>query len=85
MNEKMFYSVAEVAVMLGVSRITIFNKIKSGILRATKVGRAYVIPREELDVILGESLSDKQKKDIEIGVKRAVKEYQETFRLLGNE
>lgn len=85
MNEKMFYSVAEVALMLGISRIAVFKKIKAGVLQAIKVGRAYVIPREELNVILGESLSDKQKKDIEIGVKKAVKEYKETFKLLGNE
>lgn len=85
MNEKKYYSVAEVASMLGVSRITIFKRIKAGVLRAIKVGRAYTIPREELKIILGESLTSRQKKDIEIGVKKAVEEYRETFRMLGNE
>ena len=85
MNEKMFYSVAEVASMLGISRIAVFKKIKAGVIQAIKVGRAYGISNEELKIILGESLTSKQKKDIEIGVKKAVKEYKDTFRMLGNE
>ncbi|PIS14615.1 hypothetical protein COT64_01845 [Candidatus Shapirobacteria bacterium CG09_land_8_20_14_0_10_39_12] len=85
MNEKMFYSVAEVALMLGISRIAVFKKIKAGVIRAIRIGRAYGIPHEELKIILGESLTGKQKKDIETGVKKAVKEYKETFRMLGNE
>lgn len=83
-NEKPFYSVAEVASMLGVSRIAIFKKIRLGLIKAIRVGRVYGVPREELGVILGKTLTGKQKKDIETGVKKAVSEYRETFRLLGN-
>lgn len=83
-NEKPFYSVAEVAAMLGISRIAIFKKIKSGIIKAIRIGRVYGIPKEELSAILGKSLTGKQKKDIETGVKKAVKEYGEAFRMLGN-
>jgi len=83
--KKKFYSVAEVALMLGISRIAVFKKIKAGVIRAIRIGRAYGIPHEELKIILGESLTGKQKKDIETGVKKAVKEYKETFRMLGNE
>lgn len=85
MSEKKFFSVAEVASMLGISRIAVFKKIKAGVLPAFKVGRAYVISSEDLKIILGESLTGKQKKDIETGVKKAVREYKETFRMLSNE
>jgi excisionase family DNA binding protein len=47
MAEKL-YSTPEVAKILGVSRIAIFKKIKSGKLKAVKVGKGYVVAKEEL-------------------------------------
>ena len=46
MPEK-FFSTAEVAGMLGISRIAVFKKIKTGKLKAMQVGRGYVITKND--------------------------------------
>jgi len=69
------YRVSEVAKMLNVSNVAIRKWIKSGKLRAKKVGKLWMIPESELKVFLGEKTkeiraviyarvsSHKQKKD----------------------
>lgn len=83
--EKELLSTAKVAEILGVSRIAVFKKIKSGEIRAVRAGRAYLIPRAELPDILTRSLSDTQKKNIDRAVHRTVREYGEALKLLGRE
>ncbi len=83
--EKNFISTIEASKILGISRIAIFKKIKSGEIKAEKVGRNFIIHRGDLPYILSQSLGENQKKDIHTSVKRAVHEYGETIRLLGKE
>lgn len=83
--EKEYYSVAELAKALHVSRVTIFNRIKNGQIPAQKFGRSYNIPASAVGSLLRRELSEKLKKDIDAGVHRAVSEYAETLRLLGKE
>jgi excisionase family DNA binding protein len=85
LKQKEYFSTADLAKLLGVSRVAIFKKIKSGKIKAEKVGKSYVIPRKEFEVVLGMFISNEQKKKIDESVKKAVKEYAETFRLLGKE
>ena len=40
---KRLYSLTEVAKILGVSRVTVFNKIQNGELKAHKIGNNYAI------------------------------------------
>ena len=80
-----FYSVSELADLLGISRVAVFKKIKKGQIKAFKVGRNYVIPKKELGVILGTELKEKDKKIIDQAIKRMVKEYGETLKLLSAE
>lgn len=82
---KDFYSTSELANILKISRIAIFKKIKSGDIKAAKVGRNFVIPKEEVLKALGLALGDKTKTDIDNIVKRATKEYGDVFRKLGKE
>jgi len=84
-NSQKKYSVKQVADMMGVSRITIFNYIKKGRLKAQMVGRSYVIEEDDLLDITNKELSVSDKKVIEKGVKRVLKEYGETIKLLGKE
>ncbi len=85
LNDKQYLSVKELADILHVSRITVFNRIKNGQIKAEKVGRNYIISKDNLkDIIQGE-LSDKLKKEIERGVKKVVDEYGDTLKLLGKE
>jgi len=80
-----FFSTAEVAKILGISRIAVFKKIQKGHIPAQKVGRSYVIPGSYIQGSANESVTDAERKSIEKGVKRVVREYGETLRLLGKE
>lgn len=80
-----YISTAELAKLLHVSRIAIFKKIQSGKIKAFKIGRNYVIPMEEVMSAIGTFISSDKKSEIDKVVKRAVKEYGETLRLLGEE
>lgn len=85
MEENKFLSTAELAKILGISRIAVFKKIKEGKIKATKVGRNFIIDRSGLGEILGEVLKNSDKKEIDDAVKRTVKEYGETLKMLGKE
>ena len=84
MTEKELFSTAQAADVLGVSRIAVFKSIKSGKLPATRVGRSYVIEKEDLMEFLGISLK-KEKNEIEMSVKKTVQEYGDALRRLGKE
>lgn len=85
MESKNLLSTAEVAKILGVSRISVFKKIQSGEIKARKVGRNYVIEAAEISSVLGVILSPERKKKIEKSVDKTVKEYGEALRKLGKE
>jgi excisionase family DNA binding protein len=80
-----FVSTAEAAKILGVSRITIFNRIKIGKIKATKVGRNFVIKKRDVLEAAGSFLTNKQKHTIERTVQRATSQYEKTFIRLGKE
>jgi excisionase family DNA binding protein len=77
---KKYLSTLETAQILGLSRMHITRLIKSGKIKAVKVGRSYQIDSDSLG--LEDSSSDNI---IEQGVDRAVKEYGETLKKLGDE
>jgi excisionase family DNA binding protein len=84
MNEK-YLSTTKLAKLLGISRIAVFKKIKSGKIRAKKIGRNFFIDKKELGGILDKSLTEKKKAEISEAVKKTIKEYGETLKLLGKE
>lgn len=85
MSEKELFSSVEAARIIGISRIAVFKKIKSGEIKAQKVGRNFVITKNELERLLKGSLNEEKKRNIERAVKRTIKEYGETLKLLGKE
>ena len=85
MENKDLITTAELAKILGISRIAVFKRIKRGQIKAIRVGRNFVIPRDSLPEVLGQVLSKKNKREIETAVKKTVREYGQTLRLLGNE
>jgi excisionase family DNA binding protein len=85
MENKELITTAELAKILGISRIAVFNRIKRGQIKAIRVGKNFVIPKDSLPEVLGKILSEKNKREIETAVKKTVKEYGSTLRLLGNE
>ncbi len=86
---KNYISVAELAKLLGVSRIAVFKRIKKGQIPAEKIGRAYAISAEVANEILADGkdqeLSAEKKKIIQEAVTKVVKDYGETLKLLGKE
>ncbi len=76
------YSTKEVAKLLGISAVAVFKQIKSGKLKAQKIGRAYVISHDDLPLISSQVISDAQKLEIEKVVKRVISEYGEALRKL---
>lgn len=84
MEEKTL-TTAQIAKLLGVSRIAVFKKIKSGEIKAQKVGRNYVVKKADLPLELGGELTQQKKQVINEAVERTVQEYGEALRLLGRE
>lgn len=85
MKNKDFISTSEAAKILGISRIAVFKKIKEGKIKAEKIGRNFVIARKDLGLIVSDVLRNSQKKEIEEAVRKTIREYGETLKLLGRE
>lgn len=49
LKQKEFLSIVEVCALIGASRMTIYRQIKSGKIKATKIGRRTIIKRSEID------------------------------------
>lgn len=80
-----YVTIPELARMLGLSRITVFKKVKKGEIKAIKIGKTYGIPQKSLDAIFGKVLGEEQKTEIDRAVKKTVSEYGATLKLLGKE
>jgi len=79
---KNYLSTIDLAKLLGVSRIAVYKQIKAGKIKAKRKGRKFVIDKKELGGILKTKLTEKQKAELKRGVKKVVREYGETLRLL---
>lgn len=82
---KKFYSTAEVAELLHLDRTTVFKKIKSGEIKAEKIGRNYIIPAESLGSIFGKTVDDVTKNNINSSVDRVIRDYGETIKKLADD
>jgi excisionase family DNA binding protein len=78
-------STNETAKLLRVSRQAIQKKIRNKQLKAVKVGRNYVIPRDEVLKMLGDVIGEESKKEIDKAIKKAIGEYRGAFKKLGKE
>jgi excisionase family DNA binding protein len=89
MQETKYLSIAQLAKILGISRIAVYKKVKKGKIKAIKIGRSFAIPKkyvqQNLIDIKGGPLKEEEKRGIETAVKRTIKEYGEVLRRLGRE
>ncbi|PJC48946.1 MAG: hypothetical protein CO035_00825 [Candidatus Omnitrophica bacterium CG_4_9_14_0_2_um_filter_42_8] len=85
MINKDVITIPELAKLLGISRIAVFRKVKRGEIQAEKIGKTYMIQLKSISLALGRTISKKQKESIGIAVKKAVSEYGEALKMLGNE
>ncbi len=80
-----YITIPQLAKMLGVSRGTVYNRVKSGEITATKIGHDYLISNKEISRVLSKKLTKTDKARIDRAVKKTVKEYGEVLRRLGRE
>jgi len=85
MDSQKYFTIPELAKLLGVSRIAIYNRVKKGQIPATKVGRTYVIMDQEIADILGKEATREGKERIDAAVRKTVQEYGEVLKRLGKE
>ena len=89
MTEKQYFSIAEVAKILGLSRTAVYNKVKKGQIKAIRVGRSFAISDEIIKRLVknikGVPLKDNEKREISKVVSRTIKKYGETLKRLGSE
>jgi len=83
-NEKYLTS-PELAKLLGVSRIAVYNRVRKGQIPASKIGKTYVITDRTIANILGKDVSRREKKRIDAAVRKTVQEYGEVLKKLGKE
>jgi len=82
---KKHLTIPEFASLLGISRIAVYKKVKAGKIPAEKIGRNYVITDKTVKQILGKELSENKKKQIDLAVKKVVKQYGPLLKKLGSE
>ena len=75
-------SVSAVAKQLGISRTHVLRKIYSGVIAATKVGRAYVIKEADLPG-MHQPLNEITKKKIRMAIEATLNDYGDVIRKLG--
>ncbi len=85
MKKGEYLTIPQLAEVLGISRVAVYRKVKKGQIKAVKIGRAYAIPQKQIAAILGKTLRQEDKKEIDLAVKKTVKEYGQTLKLLGSE
>jgi excisionase family DNA binding protein len=85
MEKNEFMTIPQLAKILGISRIAVYNKVKTGEIKAIRIGRNYAIIVKDIVDIIGQELLKKDKKEIDKGVTKVVAEYGEVLKLLGRE
>ena len=80
-----YITIPQLAKILGISRIAVYKKVKSGQIKATRIGKNYVISDKDITHILGGKLSDADKKQIDAAVKKVITEYGELLRMLSKD
>ncbi len=85
MAKQTYITIPRLAKLLGLSRIEVYRKVRKGQIKAERIGRMYVITDKEVAHILGKEPTPKDKRQIEKAVEKAVKDYGEVLRKLGEE
>lgn len=85
MADEKYLTIPELAKLLGVSRIAIYNRVKKGQIPATRIGRTYVIKDQTIANILGNKVTRRGKQRIDAAVRKTVQEYGEVLKQLGKE
>ncbi len=50
MKEKYFYTTAELAKLLGISRISVFERVRQGSIKGQKMGRNFIVFKKDINL-----------------------------------
>ncbi len=76
----------QLAKELGVSRSTVYNRVKSGKIPARKVGSNFIVSARTVERLLGHGrITPARERWIAAVVRRAVEQYGELFKALSHE
>jgi excisionase family DNA binding protein len=78
-------TIPELANDLGISRVAVYKKVKSGEIPATRVGRCYVISSETAESLSRQPVNRQDLDWIDAAVKKVVQEYGIVFKWLSIE
>ena len=85
LENKPFFTTAELSNLLGISTVAVHKKIKSGRIKAEMIGGSYIISRDEVSHILNIDITDEDKEAVKKAVEKTVKEYGAVLKMLGKE
>ena len=85
MKKGKYITIPQLANILGISRVAVYKKVKKGQIKAVRIGRNFAIDRKYVLNILGKTLGQEDKRQIDDAVKKTIKEYGQTLKLLGSE
>ena len=80
-----YITIPQLAKMMGVSRTTVYRRVKSGEIQATKVGHDYIVDDKEIQRLLSQDITEADKTRIDKAVKKTVEEYGDVLKWLGKE
>lgn len=80
-----YVTIPQLAKILGLSRITVYKRVKKGQIKAVRIGRSFAIPEKQVLGILGKALGQEDRKQIDAAIKKTMTEYGEVLKLLGRE
>jgi excisionase family DNA binding protein len=50
LKQKYYYTTAELAKLLGISRISVFKRVRQGSIKGQKMGRNFIIFKKDVDL-----------------------------------
>jgi excisionase family DNA binding protein len=85
MKRHEYLTIPQLARWLGISRVTVYKKVRRGKIKAERIGRIYAIPMNQASKLIGKKLSPKKRGMIDTVVRKVIREYGETLRLLAQD
>ncbi|MFH0791663.1 MAG: helix-turn-helix domain-containing protein [bacterium] len=84
MSNDTYLSLKEVADIMGISRIAVYKKVKKGEIKAERIGRSFAVKKSEIVGQSDRKLEDRDKKEIDLAIKKTINEYGEALKQLGS-
>lgn len=85
MVKSTFITIPQLAKLLGISRIAVYNQVKGGKIAATRVGRIHVISDQTVREVLRKRVGELDKQRVDRAVQKVIRDYGEVLKRLARE